>query len=64
MLREHVVLHELAHHLDHHTRTEPAPAHGPGFRSMLCRLHTAATGPAGGWALTVLFDQHLTRSTT
>lgn len=59
MRREHVVLHELAHHLDHHSRTHAAPAHGPAFRAMLCRLHTAAAGPVGGWALSVLFDQHL-----
>jgi putative metallohydrolase (TIGR04338 family) len=64
MRREHVVLHELAHHLDHHNRDRPAPAHGPDFRTVLCRLHTAATGPVGGWALTVLFDQHLNLTTT
>jgi putative metallohydrolase (TIGR04338 family) len=64
LLREHVVLHEVAHHLDHHTRSVPAPAHGPIFRSILIQLHTVATGDVGGWALAVLFDLHLTRDTT
>lgn len=59
MRREHVVLHELAHHIDHHTRTVPAPAHGRRFREVLCQVHTTATGPVGGWALAVLFDLHL-----
>ena len=52
-LREFIVLHELAHHIDHHTRgKQPAPAHGTSFRTALCRLHTLATGPvgAGPWA--------------
>lgn len=61
MLREHVVLHEIAHHLDHHTRTEPAPVHGPAFRWTLVRLHSVATGPVGGWALSVLFDHFFPR---
>lgn len=59
MMREHVVLHEVAHHLDHHNGNGPAPAHGPSFRKVLCDLHGAATGKVGGWALAVLFDQHL-----
>ncbi len=62
MLREHVVLHEVAHHLDHHTRITTAPAHGAPFRRVLCELHTVATGDVGGWALTVVFDQHLNRT--
>jgi putative metallohydrolase (TIGR04338 family) len=57
MLREHIVLHEIAHHLDHHTRVDAAPAHGPAFRWKLVQLHRVATGPVGGWALSVLFDQ-------
>ena len=35
MRREHIVLHELAHHLEHHTRTAPAAAHCARFRSVL-----------------------------
>jgi putative metallohydrolase (TIGR04338 family) len=58
-LREFIVLHELAHHIDHHTRTQPAAAHGAAFRSALCRLHTVATGPVGGWALGIVFDLEL-----
>ncbi len=59
-LREFIVLHELAHHIDHHTRgKQPAPAHGTSFRTALCRLHTLATGPVGGWALGVVFDLEL-----
>lgn len=60
--REHVALHELAHHIDHHTRDAPARAHGASFRSVLCELHRVATGPVGGWALAVLFDTHLKSS--
>ncbi len=59
MLREHVVLHELAHHIDHHVCPVGGPAHGAHFRQVLCHLHRAATGVVGGWALQVIFDTHL-----
>lgn len=58
MLREHVVLHEYAHHVTFHLGRQ-GPAHGPQFRAVLCQLHTAATGDTGGWALAVLFDSSL-----
>lgn len=58
-LREFIVLHELAHHVDHHTREQPAAAHGRPFRNALCSLHTIATGAVGGWALGVVFDLEL-----
>lgn len=56
---EHTVLHELAHHVAA-AKGVGHPGHGPGWRYWLCRLHTAATGPEGGWALGVLIDQAVT----
>lgn len=57
--REHVVLHELAHHLDHHTRSQGAPPHGAPFRAWLLKLHGVAAGPVGAWALGVVFAEQL-----
>lgn len=57
LLREHVVIHELAHHVAWELGVG-TPSHGSGFRSVLCQIHSLTSGPSGGWALGVLFDQH------
>ena len=59
MLDEHVLLHELAHHVSFHNGTGGQKAHGKEFRTTLCTLHTTAIGPVGGWALSVVFDMFL-----
>jgi putative metallohydrolase (TIGR04338 family) len=49
-LRELVVLHELAHHLD---RTEPP--HGPDFVAAFCELADAVMGPEVAHVLRVVY---------
>ncbi len=52
--RELVVLHELAHHLVHHSTPgdgEEPPAHGQEFRSAYCALVRVAMGPVASDAL-------------
>jgi putative metallohydrolase (TIGR04338 family) len=49
-MRELVVLHEVAHHL------QPAePAHGPGFVATLCELAELVMGPEVGHVLRVVY---------
>ncbi len=50
-LRELVVLHEVAHHLDH----SDEPAHGPGFVGTFCALAAAVMGPEVGYVLRVVY---------
>lgn len=50
-LRELVVLHEIAHHLDGGT----GPPHGPEFTATLCDLAAAVMGPEAGHVLRVLY---------
>ncbi|GED98740.1 TIGR04338 family metallohydrolase [Gordonia crocea] len=52
-LRELVVLHELAHHLDD---TSDA-AHGAGFRAALIDLVSVVLGPEAGFAYRVIFAE-------
>ena len=50
-LRELVVLHELAHHLD----DSGGAAHGPVFAATLIDLVTDVVGPEAGWIYRILF---------
>lgn len=50
-LRELVVLHELAHHLD----TGDGPPHGPSFVATFCGLTSAVMGPEVGHVLRVVY---------
>jgi len=50
-LRELVVLHELAHHLN----DGAGPAHGPEFTDTLCTLAAAVMGPEAGHVLRVVY---------
>ena len=50
-LRELVVLHEVAHHLDR----SGGPAHGPGFVGTFCALAAAVMGPEAGHVLRVVY---------
>jgi putative metallohydrolase (TIGR04338 family) len=56
-LRELVVLHEVAHHGQHHD-LPPGPAHGPAFASALTRLVGLAVGPEVELLLTVALAEH------
>lgn len=56
-LRELVVLHELAHHGQHHDHAPAAP-HGPGFAAGLLQLVTGVLGPEIGLLLTAAFAEH------
>ena len=51
-LRELVVLHEVAHHLD---GAVSGPAHGPGFVATFCELATLVMGPEAGHVLRVVY---------
>jgi putative metallohydrolase (TIGR04338 family) len=50
-LRELVVLHEVAHHLD----DTAGPAHGPGFVATFCDLAALVMGPEAGHVLRVVY---------
>lgn len=50
-LRELVVLHEVAHHLD----DTAGPPHGPGFVATFCDLATLVMGPEVGYVLRVVY---------
>lgn len=50
-LRELVVLHEIAHHLD----DSGGPAHGPEFVATFCALASAVMGPEAGHVLRVVY---------
>ncbi|MEH3156096.1 MAG: TIGR04338 family metallohydrolase [Gordonia paraffinivorans] len=52
-LRELVVLHELAHHLD----DSGGVAHGPAFATTLIDLVADVVGPEAGWIYRVLFTE-------
>jgi putative metallohydrolase (TIGR04338 family) len=56
-MRELVVLHEIAHHLQ---PTEPA--HGPGFVSTFCDLADLVMGPEVGHVLRVVYAKEGVRS--
>ena len=51
-LRELVVLHEVAHHLD---GGGAGPAHGPVFVATFCELATLVMGPEAGHVLRVVY---------
>ncbi len=53
-LRELVILHELAHHLEDDPR---APAHGPAFTGRLCALAGGVLGPEAEFLLNVTYRQ-------
>lgn len=50
-MRELVVLHEMAHHLD----DGGGPSHGPGFVATFCDLATLVMGPEVGHVLRVVY---------
>ena len=50
-MRELVVLHEIAHHLD----DSAGPAHGPGFVATFCELAALVMGPEVGHVLRVVY---------
>lgn len=50
-MRELVLLHEIAHHLD----DSVGPAHGPGFVATFCELATLVMGPEVGHVLRVVY---------
>jgi len=50
-LRELVVLHEVAHHLD----DSAGPPHGPGFVATFCDLAALVMGPEAGHVLRVVY---------
>jgi putative metallohydrolase (TIGR04338 family) len=52
-MRELVVLHELAHHLD----SGGGPAHGPAFVATFCELAAAVMGPEVGHVLRVVYSK-------
>jgi putative metallohydrolase (TIGR04338 family) len=56
-LRELVVLHEVAHHGQHHD-LPPGPPHGPDFAGALMRLVGMAAGPEVALLLTTAFADH------
>lgn len=62
-LRELVVLHELAHHGQHHDH-DPGPLHGPAFAEALRRLVSAILGPEIGLLLTAAYAEHGVRTRT
>lgn len=57
MLNEHVVCHELAHHVTAYRYGHHIPGHGAQFRDVLCELFSIAMCPQAGWVLSVLFAQ-------
>ncbi|BBZ78965.1 hypothetical protein MANY_43020 [Mycolicibacterium anyangense] len=50
-MRELVLLHEIAHHLD----DSGGPAHGPGFVATFCELAAVVMGPEVGHVLRVVY---------
>lgn len=52
-MRELVVLHEVAHHLN----DGPGPAHGRGFVATMCDLCAAVMGPEVGHVLRVVYSK-------
>lgn len=56
-LRELVVLHEIAHHAQHHD-LPPGPAHGPAFAGALLWIVGSAMGPEAALLLTTAFVDH------
>jgi len=52
-LRELVILHEVAHHLD----CSGGPAHGPGFVGTFCALAAAVMGPEAAHVLRVVYSK-------
>ncbi|OKH83596.1 hypothetical protein EB73_04395 [Mycobacterium sp. SWH-M3] len=60
MLREHVVLHELAHHLD----TSAGPAHGPAFLDIYLTLLERVMAPEAALALRILISHNGVTTTT
>jgi putative metallohydrolase (TIGR04338 family) len=56
-LRELVVLHELAHHAQHHD-SPPGPTHGPGFVRTLLQLVHDEMGPEAALLLTAAYAEH------
>ncbi|WP_328349984.1 TIGR04338 family metallohydrolase [Mycobacterium sp. NBC_00419] len=50
-MRELVLLHEIAHHLD----GSGGPAHGPGFVATFCELAAVVMGPEVGHVLRVVY---------
>ena len=52
-MRELVLLHEIAHHLD----DTGGPAHGPGFVATFCELATLVMGPEVGHVLRVVYTK-------
>lgn len=53
-LRELVVLHEIAHHLDQQSGEE-GPAHGPNFVATFCELAATVMGPEVAHVLRVVY---------
>ena len=51
-LRELVILHEIAHHLE-----DSDPPHGPGFVATLCELTAAVMGPEVAYVLRVVYNK-------
>jgi putative metallohydrolase (TIGR04338 family) len=60
-LRELVVLHEIAHHAQHHDGPDE-PQHGPAFATTLVALATDAMGPEAGLLLTAAYAEHGVRT--
>lgn len=56
-LRELIVLHEVAHHGQHHD-LPPGPPHGAAFAAALLRLVEAVVGPEVALLLTAAFAEH------
>ncbi len=54
-MRELVVLHEIAHHLDGAGCGPDTPAHGPEFVATFCGLAGAVMGPEAGHVLRVVY---------
>ena len=52
-MRELVLLHEIAHHLD----DTGGPAHGPGFVATFCELASLVMGPEAGHVLRVVYTK-------
>ena len=58
-LRETVLLHELAHHLQHHTRGGLGTApHGPSYTACMLDLVARALGEEAAFALRVEYGEH------
>lgn len=54
-MREHYILHEVAHHLNDDRREA---SHGPAFAGIMLRLVTELIGPEAGLLLTDAFTKH------